>query len=433
MGNPGGLARILGLLLLGSGLFIGCKQLHEGARESAELEEALPGRIQEADSILTVRQIVDPSSEEQVPGEAIAILGGKILAVSTRDGILRYRGVRTKLQEFAQAYAYPGLIDAHGHLRNLGMALEEPEQTARRSCRSRQEGPPEDVERQLLVAQRACLGAGITRVHDAGTSSRVRRTLRRLEQAGIWKLGVYGMLLAAEAPLPAMDDPGPAARLRFPALKIFADSHAGSMSEQELEWLVALCVERGYQPCTHASGSSRLVLDVYARLLRGDLSRLRPRIEHAGLVAPEDLPLLASLGIIACLQPLRSEGAPVPPTARKLLEQRARVCLGSDFPTATPSPFEGIYAAVRTEQLTRREALLGYSGWAAYAAGEEALRGRVRPGFVADLTILDRNLLRVPEEALLGTKVLATVVAGETVYRSDHDVEKPPWMPTKQR
>jgi predicted amidohydrolase YtcJ len=70
------------------------------------------------------------------------------------------------------------------------------------------------------------------------------------------------------------------------------------------------------------------------------------------------------------------------------------------------------------EALTRTQALRGMTCDAAYAAFAEDTRGRLAPGFAADFVVLDRDIMRVPLQEILGTKVLATVVDGQVMYGS---------------
>lgn len=333
--------------------------------------------------------------------------------------------------------------------------------------------PPKmaELRRRLLEAQRKCFEVGLTRVHDAGVSGPARRLMRELEAEGVWKLGVYGMLPAPSGPdaLPAIDDPGPRARLRFRAVKLYADGALGSSlaaletdysdepgnrgqlttREADLRARIVWCREKGYQPCVHAIGdrANRIVLDAYEEVLSAAERRdLRPRVEHAQVLAPADLPRFERLGVLASMQPTHlTSDMPWAPRRlgasriggayafRTLLESGASVCFGSDFPVEPHDPVRGLFAAVTTrppaepehaplrpdQALSRRRALEGFTRAPAYAAFEEDVRGRLSKDFEADLTILDRDLLadEIPERAYLGVKVLATMIAGEIVWR----------------
>ncbi len=324
------------------------------------------------------------------------------------------------------------------------------------------------LERRLLLAQQHCFELGITRVHDAGVGFAQKRILEELERQGRWKLGVYAMWGApgyGREPL-AVSDPGVRARLRYRAVKLYADGALGSrgaallseysdepgnlglltLKREELARIVRRCAALGLQPCVHAIGdrANRMVLDVYEQELTAEQrAALRPRIEHAQVLSLQDLPRFARLGVLASMQPTHlSSDMPWAPTRlgaervkgayafRTLLEAGVHVPFGSDFPVEPASIFDGLFAAMTTcsprkprgpalrpdQQLDPGRALAGFTSEAAYAAHEEGVRGRIAKGYEGDLTIVDRNLFAVRPGAILGTQVLATYVGGERVY-----------------
>ncbi len=230
---------------------------------------------------------------------------------------------------------------------------------------------------------------------------------------------------------------------------------------------------KGYQVCTHAIGDrgNREVLDAYARaiadfplsaviarsdkvakaLQHGEAGRHergdpRFRIEHAQLLTPADIPRFAALGVIPSMQPthctsdMRWVDARVGPDRAKgayawasLLKTGVRIAGGSDFPVESHNPFLGLYAAVTRqneqgepaggwmphERMTREEALRSFTIDAAHAAFEEGLKGSLAPGKYADFIVIDRDLMTCDAKDILGTRVLRTVIAGETVYEVD--------------
>ena len=115
---------------------------------------------------------------------------------------------------------------------------------------------------------------------------------------------------------------------------------------------------------------------------------------------------------------------------KRLKQQLGWIPLGTDFPVEGISPLRTFYAAVvrkdaegdpeggfqSDEALSREDALRGMTGSAALACFREQELGRIAPGYRADFTVLDRNLLTVPDEALLGTRVLQTWIGGEQVF-----------------
>ncbi len=395
-------------------------------------------------------------------GVAVAIRGTRILAVSTRIGVLRYRGAQTRLVRLNGAHVFPGLIDAHGDILGLGKRVD--------AINVAQFAAEESVKivtrRQLLAAHDAMLRAGLTRVHDFGMDPSSLAIVKDLAAEGRWKIGVYGTLAApaSEQDLPPADDAGPRARLRFRAVRLRADGRladrtaalladytdaAGSggmtTSAALLRQQVAWCRDKGYQPCVDASGdrANRVVLDVLAGVLSlADRKRLRPRIEHAQVFSAPDLPRLAELDVVASMQPRqlttgmawalarlghdRVQGAYA---WRTLLDRGTVVAFGTNTAEEPEDPYAALFAAVTTrpplmpekgpyrpdQTLTRREAVAAFTTGAAYAAFEETVRGRIAAGYEADLTVVDRDLLG--DGALLGTRVLATIVAGERVYQ----------------
>ncbi len=327
-----------------------------------------------------------------------------------------------------------------------------------------------DIERRVLLAGRRLTEFGLTEIHDAGTTAPELAVLRALHAAGRLPLRVYVMLATNDddfldgelAAGPRVSRDG---MLAVRAVKLFADGALGSRGallsapysddpstrglevtpEARLADVVRRAARAGFQPCIHAIGDAAVtrVLDIYERELgvRGDA--LRPRVEHAQTVRPEDVPRFAQEGAIASVQPVHcTSDMPWAPARlgetrlpwayrwRSLLEAGARLCLGSDVPVASPDPRLGMWAAVtrRTpegtppggwnpaERLSPAEALAGYTNWAAYAAFEEDWRGSIAPGYAADLTVLDRDPTAGAPAAILQTKVLRTVVAGRDVF-----------------
>jgi predicted amidohydrolase YtcJ len=211
----------------------------------------------------------------------------------------------------------------------------------------------------------------------------------------------------------------------------------------ELREAVRAAVAAGWQLGIHAIGDAgnRTVLDAYeAALATRPGADLRLRIEHAQVLSPEDVPRFAKLGVIASMQPTHATSdmpwaeARVGPERikgayawRSILESGAHLAAGSDFPVEEVSPVLGLYAAVSrqdsagnpaagwypAQRLTLEEAIAGFTTGAAYASFSEADRGMLRGGYLADLTVWDREL--VPA-TLLETSALFTIVGGRVVF-----------------
>src|SRR5262249_23511065 len=187
-------------------------------------------------------------------------------------------------------------------------------------------------------------------------------------------------------------------------------------TQDTLELLARRCLERGYSLCVHAIGdrANRSVLDAMEHAAAAsppiDLRDRRFRIEHAQVLALDDIPRFSGLGVIASMQPTHcTSDMPWAPTRlgaariegayawRRLLHSGARLALGSDFPVEDPNPLLGIYAAVTTrdldgqppagyrpsQKLTLWEALRGFTSDAAYAAFAENQLGRAAAGYPA--------------------------------------------------
>jgi hypothetical protein len=194
----------------------------------------------------------------------------------------------------------------------------------------------------------------------------------------------------------------------------------------------------------HAIGdrTNRLVLDVLEEVVPL-APELRHRVEHVQLITPEDVPRFAASGIVASVQPIHAphdqgmadrywgERTANAYAWRSLLDAGGVLAFGSDAPIEVFDPLRGLYAAVTRrhevtgapgpqgwhpeQRLSLEEALRGFTWGAAYAAGVESHLGTLRPGFFADLVVLDRDIFSLPPEALLETTVQRVMVGGEWV------------------
>ena len=231
---------------------------------------------------------------------------------------------------------------------------------------------------------------------------------------------------------PYADDPSTSGILRF-----------------EPEQLKRLAIERdnaGFQLAFHAIGdaTNRIALNTFAAVVERNGPRdRRPRIEHAQVVAPEDFPRFAELGVIASMQPVhessdmrwaqarlgsdRSKGAYAWNT---MLKQGVRLAFGTDYPVEPVNPLRGLYACVTRElpeggpaggwqpqeKIPLEDCLRAYTGGSAYAEFEEGKKGRIAPGQWADIVVLSADITKIPPQQLLTTKVLQTFVGGRLVY-----------------
>jgi hypothetical protein len=326
-----------------------------------------------------------------------------------------------------------------------------------------------DIERRVLLAGRTLASFGLTSIHDAGTTRAEFTVLRGLERDGRLPVRVYAILDGGDDELLAAEfGNGPwlsrGGMLAVRAVKLYADGALGSRGaalsapysdepgsrglevtpSARLADVIRRAAKAGFQPCVHAIGDAAVtrMLDIYEQVL-GAGSTLRPRIEHAQIVRPEDVPRFAKLGVIAAVQPThctsdmpwapRRLGAERTPWAyrwRSLLAAGARLELGSDVPVESPDPRLGMWAAVTRrppegtgepgwnlpEALTRAEAIAGFTAWPAYAAFEEGWRGAIAPALAADFTIVDRSLGDGDPATILQARVLRTIVAGRDAF-----------------
>jgi hypothetical protein len=190
---------------------------------------------------------------------------------------------------------------------------------------------------------------------------------------------------------------------------------------------------------THAIGDSanHAVLNIYKKVLEGKQDR-RWKIEHAQIISPEDFDLFDD--IIPSVQPTHatsdmywaedrvgSERIKGAYAFKDLLNKYGKVALGTDFPVEQVSPFLTFYAAVARQDtegypeegfqmenaLSREETLKGMTIWAAYSNFEEAEKGSIEAGKLADFVILDKDIMQVDTSEIPNTKVIQTYVGGK--------------------
>jgi predicted amidohydrolase YtcJ len=202
----------------------------------------------------------------------------------------------------------------------------------------------------------------------------------------------------------------------------------------------------GLQVVVHAIGerANGLLLEIFDSVAQahGPKDR-RFRVEHAQHLRREDIGRFAKLGVVASMQPYHAiddgrwaekrigpERIKTTYAFRSLLDQGAVLAFGSDWTVAPISPILGIYAAVtrRTldgknpkgwvpqEKITVEEALRAYTAGDAYGVFAENRRGKLAPGYLGDLVLLDRDITRIPPEEIEQAAVKATVVGGKVVF-----------------
>jgi len=334
---------------------------------------------------------------------------------------------------------------------------------------------PEQLDRLVDVATAYIASQGLTGLHDMGLEVTEWEALRRAEAAGRLPIRIVGYLDGDEelAKYPGGPvRPGPDARLRLEGVKLYADGALGSrgaalledyedraghrglliVSPDELTARAARAFSRDFTVTIHAIGDrgNRVALDALengyasakeARPQLLPLAALRARVEHVQVLALDDLPRFARTGILPSMQPTHcTSDMPWAPDRigpdrlagayawRKLRDTGVVIPLGSDFPVEGVSPMLGLYAAITRqapdgtppggwapeERLTRLEALLGFTAWAADAAGVPQW-GRLDVGSRADLTVLSVDPLTASPSEILDAEVRWTMVDGERI------------------
>ena len=338
------------------------------------------------------------------------------------------------------------------------------------------QGTAEEREQRLRervrLAGEEALKHGITSFHDAGASFDEIDLLRKLESEGALPVRLYVMIMGPnneqlEAMLPDYFMPsegddylsvrsikrqidGALGSHGAWLLKPYADlpDTAGLILDPvaQLEEASETAAHHGFQVNTHAIGTraNRETLDLYERVWeRLELSgrSLRWRIEHAQHLHPTDVPRFGGLGVIAAVQGIHcASDAPWIPFRlgerraretsypwRDLLETGALIGNGTDAPVEAISVLASFHASVTRmddhgrafhphQAMTREEALMSYTINNAYAAFEEDFKGSLAAGKLADLVVLSADILTVPQDEILETKIDYTILGGRVAY-----------------
>jgi len=327
-----------------------------------------------------------------------------------------------------------------------------------------------DLRKVIGLAAAECLAKGITTFEDAGSPPATVDVFRRMAENRELGLRLWVMLREPGQKLEADLDRYRAIGaggdfLTVRAIKRYMDGALGSRGAWLLEpytdspgstglniedpadirRAAEMAIRHGYQLCVHAIGdrANREVLNIYESVFREhpEQKDLRWRIEHAQHLNAADIPRFGQLGVIAAMQgihctsdapfvilrlgPKRAEeGAYV---WQKLMKTSAIVGNGTDAPVEDVSPIACFYATVTRklkdgsvfypdQRMTRQEALRSYTWNNAYAAFEEKLKGSLEPGKLADITVLSRDILTIPDDEILATDVVYTIVGGKVAF-----------------
>ena len=344
---------------------------------------------------------------------------------------------------------------------------------ARRNIESRMTDEDREARtwRQMEIASQEVISKGITSFQDAGSGIGTIDLFRRGVDEDALQVRMWVMLsgggdaetLQAQRVIGYGDN-----MLTVRAIKMSIDGALGSRGAwllepysdeadssghntgdpERIEQIANLALENGYQLCVHAIGdrANREVLDIYERAFEAhpeEAEDARFRIEHAQHISADDIPRFGELGVIASMQGVHatSDGPFVVPRLgagraqtgayvwKSLLETGAVVNNGTDAPVERVDPIPSFYATVSRmmssgerffpeQRLSREEALRTYTINGAYSAFEEDVKGSITPGKLADITIIDRDIMTVPEEEIPGARVLYTIIGGRILYQA---------------
>ena len=322
----------------------------------------------------------------------------------------------------------------------------------------------EDVKKWILEAQNICLSKGLTEVHDAGISSVQYESYLSLIKEGNLKIRVYGMANQEffEEGVGITSE----GLFELRSVKLVSDGALGSrgaaliekysdddsngiliLDKLKMNELFKKAFNQNFQVCIHAIGdnANKELLDSFETIINEDidLNNHRTRIEHAQIIKKEDIKRISNLNIIASVQPVHCISDMFMAELRlgdrtkdsylwkTLLDNQIEIMGGSDFPVEDSSPLVGIHAAVNRqkinfipengwepkEKLTIYESVKMFTEDPAFGSFKENLKGKIAAGYMADFTLLDRNIYKINTDEILESKIVGTIVDGEMVYK----------------
>ncbi len=329
----------------------------------------------------------------------------------------------------------------------------------------------DQVRDATLGAIREANRWGLTSVHDAGVDPATIDVYEELARAGQYSLRNYVMIRQDDSTLARYFRRGPQSglydgRIWIRSIKISSDGALGSrgaalldpysdepnhsglllVPPARIKDVAARALRSGFQLNVHAIGDrgNRVVLDAFeAAFKEVPAADHRFRVEHAQILHHDDIPRFAELDVLPSMQTTHqvSDMYWVPNRVgysrslggyawRSLLNTGVIIPNGTDFPVEAVAPMRTFHAAITRQdennwpaggwfpdqRMTRAEALKSMTIWPAYAAFQERELGSLSPGKYADFVMLDRDIMTVAPETILGTQVLATYVGGRAVY-----------------
>jgi len=334
---------------------------------------------------------------------------------------------------------------------------------------------PEEVQAEarkvVELAVKECLSKGITTFHDAGASFETIDLYRKIAEEGALGIRLWVMIREDNKSLESnlakyrMIDSG-GKHLTVRAIKVTLDGALGSRGAwllepyadsatstglntvriEDLKQTARLAIQNDVQLCVHAIGdrANRETLNVYeeAFLAFPDKKDLRWRIEHAQHLNASDIPRFGALGVIPAMQGIHcTSDAPYVPARlgpqraeegayvwQKLMKTGAIISNGTDTPVEDINPIASYHATVSRklkdgsvfyadQRMSRDEALKSYTWNAAYSGFEENGKGSLSPGKLADITVLSKDILTIPEDEIPTASVKYTIVGGRVMYK----------------
>jgi len=320
-------------------------------------------------------------------------------------------------------------------------------------------------------ASREALAKGLTSVQDAGSPPSTIEVMKRVVDEGKLPLRV-SMMLRQDAKQMAADMPkyrtinygdkrftvrmikraidGALGSRGAWMLEPYADLATTGMATDSLDdirMISELAIQHGYQMAVHAIGDrgNRETLNIFEETFKKHPEKnsrdLRWRIEHAQHISAADIPRFGRLGVIASMQGIHATSDAIFVLARlgpkraeegayvwqKLKKTGAVIANGTDAPVEDIDPIPSFYASVSRkvkdgsvfypdQRMSRMEALRSYTLDAAFAAFDEGIKGSLTPGKLADVTVLSKDIMTIPEDQIPTASILYTIVGGKVQY-----------------